>query len=166
MNADFSFLDEQMMRRAIDQARLAGSSGEVPVGALVLDASGNILAESGNNCIASHDPAGHAEMIALRQAARLQKNYRLPGSTLYVTLEPCAMCAALLVHTRIKRLVFGAFDPKAGAVASVYRIGTDGLLNHGFAVAGGLLAEECGSLLRDFFQHRRKNSLAKKRQIE
>ena len=100
-------------------------------------------------------------MVAVRLAGRRLGNYRLPGTTLYVTLEPCAMCAALLVHARIDRLVFGAFDPKAGAVVSRYRIGSDGLLNHSFTVTGGVLAEECGRLLREFFQNRRRISVVK-----
>lgn len=148
-------LDNRMMARALTQARLAAIAGEVPVGAVVVAADGAILAEAGNDCINAADPAGHAEMRALRQAARLVGNYRLPGVTVYVTLEPCPMCAALLVHARIARLVFGAIDPKGGAVVSKYRIGRDGLLNHGFAVTGGICADECSRLLRDFFRNRR-----------
>jgi tRNA(adenine34) deaminase len=144
-----------MMERALVQARLAAATGEVPVGAVVLDADGTVLAEAGNNCIEAADPSGHAEMRALRQAARVLGNYRLPGTTVYVTLEPCPMCAALMVHARIERLVFGAFDPKGGGVVSKYRIGSDGHLNHGFVVTEGICAKECGQLLRDFFQGRR-----------
>lgn len=147
--------DIQMMERALAQARRAGAAGEVPVGAVVVGADGAILAEAGNNCINGSDPSGHAEMVAIRAAARSLGNYRLPGVTVYVTLEPCAMCAALMVHARIARLVFGAVDPKAGAVVSKYRIGGDGLLNHCFAVSGGVRAEECSRLLRDFFRSRR-----------
>ncbi len=154
-------LDRHMMALALTQARLAGEAGEVPVGALVLAADGTILAQAGNDCIAASDPAGHAEMRALRQAAALLGNYRLPGVTVYVTLEPCAMCAALMVQARIARLVFGALDPKTGAVASKYQIGSDGLLNHRFAVTGGVLAGECATLLRDFFRQRRLFSLEK-----
>ncbi len=149
------FLDRQMMERALDQARLAAKAGEVPVGAVVVDHQGNLVAEAGNNCIAASDPSGHAEMLAVRRAAMVLGNYRLPGTTLYVTLEPCPMCAALLVHARISRLVFGATDPKSGAVVSQYRIGNDGLLNHAFTVTGGVLADECSQLLRDFFRNRR-----------
>ncbi|MGD9949173.1 MAG: tRNA adenosine(34) deaminase TadA [Desulfobulbus sp.] len=144
-----------MMHRALEQARLAATMGEVPVGAVVVDEQGKILAEAGNNCIDASDPSGHAEMWALRYAATAINNYRLPGTTLYVTLEPCPMCAALLVHARISRLVFGATDPKGGAIVSQYQIGSDGLLNHGFSVTGGVLAEECGQILRDFFRSRR-----------
>ncbi|WP_448874960.1 tRNA adenosine(34) deaminase TadA [Desulfobulbus propionicus] len=149
------FLDRQMMERALDQARLAAKAGEVPVGAVVVDHQGNLVAEAGNNCIAASDPSGHAEMLAVRRAAMVLGNYRLPGTTLYVTLEPCPMCAALLVHARISRLVFGATDPKSGGVVSQYRIGNDGLLNHAFTVTGGVLADECSQLLRVFFRSRR-----------
>lgn len=150
-----------MMARALELARRAAAAGEVPVGALVVAADGLVLAEAGNTCVGDSDPSGHAEMVAVRLAGRRLGNYRLPGTTLYVTLEPCAMCAALLVHARIDRLVFGAFDPKAGAVVSRYRIGSDGLLNHSFTVTGGVLAEECGRLLREFFQNRRRISVVK-----
>lgn len=148
-------IDMQLMRRALVQARQAAEAGEVPVGAVAIDAQGAILAEAGNNCIGASDPSGHAEMVVLRRAAQVVGNYRLPGLTLYVTLEPCPMCAALMVHARIARLVFGATDPKGGAIVSKYRIGSDGLLNHGFSVTGGVCAEECGNLLRDFFRGRR-----------
>lgn len=147
--------DAEMMAIALDQARAAALIGEVPVGAVVVASGGEILAQAGNRCIRDHDPSGHAEMVALRQAALALRNYRLPGVTVYVTLEPCAMCAALMVHARIDRLVFGAVDPKAGAIVSRYRIGQDGLLNHDFAVTGGILGETCSRLLRDFFQSRR-----------
>jgi tRNA(adenine34) deaminase len=148
-------IDNRMMARALEQARLAAVVGEVPVGAVVVDADGSILAEAGNDCINALDPSGHAEMRALRQASRAVGNYRLPGVTVYVTLEPCPMCAALMVHARIFRLVFGAVDPKGGAVVSKYQIGRDGLLNHNFTVTGGVCAEECSRLLRDFFRKRR-----------
>jgi len=150
-----SVMDCRLMERALVQARLAGARGEVPVGAVVVGIDGTILAEAGNNCIEASDPSGHAEMRAVRLAGTSVANYRLPGVTVYVTLEPCPMCAALLVHTRIARLVFGATDPKGGAVVSKYRIGSDGQLNHEFAVTGGVCAEECSHLLRDFFRKRR-----------
>ena len=140
---------------ALDQARHAAISGEVPVGAVIVDAAGEVLAAAGNNCIQACDPAGHAEMTALRRAALRLNNYRLPGTTLYVTLEPCVMCAAAMVQARIQRLVFGATDPKTGAIVSKYRIGTDGILNHVFAVTGGVREDECGRLLKDFFRNRR-----------
>ncbi len=154
-NTEVAEFDRQMMERALAQARLASEVGEVPVGAVLVDAQGAVLAEAGNNCIAAADPAGHAEMRAVRQAAARLNNYRLPGTTLYVTLEPCPMCAALLVHARIARVVFGAFDPKGGAIVSKYRIGSDGLLNHTLTITGGVMAEECGQLLREFFRARR-----------
>lgn len=147
--------DDRMMERALIQARLASAVGEVPVGAVVVGADGMILAEAGNNCIGRADPSGHAEMVAIRAAAQSLDNYRLPGVTVYVTLEPCAMCAALMVHARISRLVFGSVDPKSGAIVSKYRIGGDGLLNHSFTVTGGVLAAECSCLLRNFFRNRR-----------
>lgn len=147
--------DHQMMERALAQARWAADIGEVPVGAVLVDAQGEVLAEAGNNCIAAADPSGHAEMRTLRLAATRLNNYRLPGTTLYVTLEPCPMCAALLIHARIARLVFGATDPKGGAILSKYQIGSDGLLNHALTITGGVLAEACGQLLRDFFRARR-----------
>ena len=155
-------LDENMMLLALAQARVAAEAGEVPVGAVIVGSDGRVLAEAGNDCIGAADPSGHAEMRAIRMAARLTGNYRLPGAQVYVTLEPCPMCAALLVHSRIERLIFGATDPKGGAVVSKYRIGSDGLLNHRFAVTGGVLAEECGRLLRNFFQNRRSFSVVKK----
>ena len=147
--------DVRMMERALIQARMAGNVGEVPVGAVVVGADGIILAETGNTCVGRSDPSGHAEMVAIRTAAQAMNNYRLPGVTVYVTLEPCAMCAALMVHARISRLVFGAIDPKGGGVVSKYCIGGDDLLNHSFTVTGGVLAEECSHLLRAFFQNRR-----------
>ena len=147
--------DCRIMLKALEQARLAAAMGEVPVGAVLVDEQGKILAEAGNNCIDASDPAGHAEVRALRSAAAAVKNYRLPGTTLYVTLEPCAMCATLLVHARVTRLVYGATDPKGGAIASKYQIGNDGMLNHGFSVTGGVLAEECSNILREFFRSRR-----------
>lgn len=153
--AEWNGTDTSMMNRALDLARQASAVGEVPVGALVVDTNGSIIAEAGNSCIAAVDPSGHAEMVAIRTAARKIGNYRLPGVTVYVTLEPCPMCAALLVHARIARLVFGAIDPKGGGVVSQYGIGTDQRLNHSFTVTGGVLAEECGMLLRDFFRNRR-----------
>lgn len=154
-NGHASVDDCQMMQRALIQASRAGAAGEVPVGAVIVGADGVILAETGNNCVGQHDPSGHAEMVAIRAAALAMHNYRLPGVTVYVTLEPCAMCAAVMVNARISRLVFGALDPKGGGVVSKYRIGGDGLLNHGFSVTGGVLAEACSRLLRDFFRNRR-----------
>ncbi len=147
--------DVALMRLAIVRAGEAAAMGEVPVGAVLVGREGDILAAAGNNCIQAHDPSGHAEMRALRQAAEKIGNYRLPGTTMVVTLEPCAMCAAALVHARVERVVFGAHDPKAGALVSKYRIGSDGLLNHCFVITGGVLGKECGQLLKNFFRSRR-----------
>lgn len=147
--------DEWYMQRALELAEESSGQGEVPVGALLVGGEGNIVAAAGNRTVSAADPTGHAEIRVLRQAAVQLSNYRLPGTILYVTLEPCAMCAAAMVHARIMRLVYGADDPKAGAVVSRYRIGSDGRLNHAFQVTGGVLAEECGRLLREFFQKRR-----------
>lgn len=142
------------MRHALALAARAAEQGEVPVGA-VLVKDGALLAEGYNRPIIDHDPSGHAEMIALRRAAQVLGNYRLPGSTLYVTLEPCVMCAGAITHARVQRLVFGAPDPKAGAVNAVYDIISNPRLNHCVLWIGGVLAEECGQLLRDFFRARR-----------
>jgi len=148
-------IDIKLMGIALEVAREAETEQEVPVGAVLVDSEGKIIAAAGNRIVSGHDPTGHAEIRVLRAAASRLGNYRLPGTTLYVTLEPCAMCAAAMVHARIRRLVFGAGDPKAGAVVSKYRLGSDGLLNHSFLVTGGVLAEECSLLLQNFFQMRR-----------
>jgi len=146
--------DEKIMALALAEAGIAADLGEVPVGAvLVLD--DEIIARAGNNLIAAGDPVGHAEIRALRKGARHMGNYRLPRSTLYVTLEPCPMCASAMIHARIERLVFGATDPKGGGVVSQYKIGQDGRLNHGFVVSGGILADKCGLILKEFFKKRR-----------
>jgi tRNA(adenine34) deaminase len=142
------------MRHALKLARRAQELGEVPVGAVVVK-DDEIVAEGWNRPIASHDPSAHAEMVAMREAAAALKNYRLGGLTLYVTLEPCAMCAGAIIHARIARLVFGASDPRAGAVHSVYDIIARPRLNHRPEWVGGVLAEECGALLQEFFRARR-----------
>ena len=146
---------KQYMAVALAEARLAAERGEVPIGAVLVDAAGQIIARDGNRTIEQCDPGAHAEMLVLRQAGRLLGNYRLPGTTLYVTLEPCVMCAGALVHARVSHLVYGAIDPKAGGVVSLFQIGQDTRLNHLLVVEGGLLAEESASLLRDFFRQRR-----------
>lgn len=143
------------MARALAEARAAARRGEVPVGALLVAKGGEVLAAAGNRTIADHDPSAHAEIVVLRQAAAALVNHRLPGTTLYVTLEPCVMCVGALIQARIARLVYGASDPKAGAVASLFQLAADPRLNHRFAVQGGVLAAECGHLLRDFFRQRR-----------
>lgn len=152
---DTGTYDIQWMERALDEAILAGKRGEVPVGAaLVLE--GHLLASAGNAPISTHDPTGHAEIRALRKAAQKLGNYRLPGTTLYVTLEPCPMCVGALLHARATRVVFGATDPKTGALISQYRMGRDGLLNHTLKITGGVLADNCAELLKGFFAERRK----------
>ena len=142
------------MRRALELARAAAAAGEVPVGA-VLARDGEIVAEGFNRPISSCDPTAHAEMMALRGGGERLGNYRLPGTTLYVTLEPCAMCASAIVHARVQRLVFGAADPRAGAAGSVFNIVQHASLNHRVEVTSGVLAEQCGALLRGFFAARR-----------
>lgn len=146
--------DRDCMRRALDLARKGASEGEVPVGA-VLVRDGCIIAEGYNRPICSHDPTNHAEVIALRAGAAALGNYRLTGTTLYVTLEPCIMCAGAIVHARVGRLVFGAPDPKGGAAGSVFDVFASGKVNHRVAVEGGVMADECGGVLRAFFRARR-----------
>lgn len=147
--------DENFMRMALEEARKAGERGEVPVGAVIIDEQQNILAAAGNNCIGGNDPAGHAEMVALRAAGKKIGNYRLLNTALYVTIEPCVMCAGAMIHARVGRLVYGASDPKAGGVVSCYQVGGDGKLNHQLNVEGGVLAEECAELLTSFFKRKR-----------
>jgi tRNA(adenine34) deaminase len=147
--------DLRYMRRALALAAEAADAGEVPIGALLVDADGELLAEAGNAPIASHDPTAHAEIRVLRAAAARLGNYRLPGTTLYVTLEPCAMCAGALVHARVERIVYAADDPKAGACGSVFDIARSPALNHRIAVDGGLLRDQSASLLKGFFEARR-----------
>jgi tRNA(adenine34) deaminase len=142
------------MRRALELARHAQESGEVPVGAVVV-LDGEVIGEGWNQPIVSNDPTAHAEIVALRAAAREVQNYRLPGSTLYVTLEPCAMCAGAIVHARVARVVYGAADPKAGVARSVFNLLDSDKLNHRAQVCGGVLDGECGELLKGFFQARR-----------
>jgi tRNA(adenine34) deaminase len=146
--------DERWMRHALKLARRAQELGEVPVGALLVQDE-DLVAEGWNRPIASHDPSAHAEMVAMREAAALLRNYRLGGLTLYVTLEPCVMCAGAIVHARIARVVFGAADPRAGAVHSVYDVISKPRLNHVVEWTGGVLAQECGAILQDFFRARR-----------
>ena len=142
------------MREAIAEARKGADLGEVPVGAILVR-DGKIIGRGFNQPISSHDPSAHAEMVALRQAATSDANYRLPGTTLYVTLEPCTMCSGLLVHSRISRLVFGASEPRSGAVISRAQVLDQPWLNHRVQVEGGVLAEECGAILTEFFRARR-----------
>jgi tRNA(adenine34) deaminase len=146
--------DIDFMRLALEQANRARASGEVPVGA-VLVSGDRVIAAGANSPIASNDPTAHAEIEALRSGGRALRSYRLADTTLYVTLEPCPMCAMAIVHARVRRLVFGAWDPRAGAAGSVTDIFALPGLNHRVDVFGGVLMEECGSVLRDFFAERR-----------
>ena len=146
--------DESFMRRALELAREAEAAGEVPVGAVIVR-DGEVVAEGFNRPISTHDPTAHAEMVALRAAAARVDNYRLLGTTLYVTLEPCAMCAGAMVHARVQRLVYAATDPRAGAAGSVFNVVQSPALNHRLEVMPGVLAEECATLLRNFFVARR-----------
>jgi tRNA(adenine34) deaminase len=149
MDADLEF-----MRMALDEARAAALAGEVPVGALLVRDS-NLVARSGNRTIRDVDPTSHAEIVVLRQAGRQLGNYRLNASTVYVTIEPCSMCAGALIQARISRLVYGCDDPKGGAVRSCFQILSDRRLNHQVEVTFGVLADECASLIQSFFAARR-----------
>lgn len=142
------------MRQALEAAAAGAREGEVPVGAVVV-LGGEVLARAWNRPRGLSDPTAHAEVLALREAARSIGNYRLPGATLYVTLEPCAMCVGAMLQARIARLVFGALDPKAGAAVSLYRLAEDERLNHRLEVIGGVLAEESAALLKEFFERLR-----------
>ncbi len=144
------------MRHALMLAYKAAQLGEVPVGA-VLVKDNQLLAEGWNQPIAGHDPTAHAEIMAIRRAAQVEQNYRLPGTTLYITIEPCSMCAGAIVHARIERVVFGAVEPRGGAAGSVLNLLQNSQLNHQVEVQSGVLAEECGQVLKDFFRSRRKN---------
>lgn len=151
----FDQADIATMRLALAQAERARDAGEVPVGAIVLDASGQVIGQGYNCTISDHDPTAHAEIVALRQAARRMGNYRLPGARLYVTLEPCSMCLGAMMHARLDRVVFGAADPKTGACGGAVSLHEIEKLNHHTHVLGGLLAQECGDMLRQFFRARR-----------
>jgi tRNA(adenine34) deaminase len=152
---DSTAADEHAMRIALDQAQNAWLVGEVPVGAVIMR-GGQVIATGYNRPITDHDPTAHAEIVALRHAATLLANYRLPECELFVTLEPCAMCAMALMHARFKRVVFGAADPKTGAAGSVVDLFAQPRLNHHTELRGGVLADPCGQVLRDFFAERRK----------
>jgi tRNA(adenine34) deaminase len=147
-------LDADFMSAALEEARAAADAGEVPVGAVVV-AGGEIIATGQNRSIRDNDPSAHAEIVALRAAAKVQANYRLTGATLYVTLEPCPMCIGAVTQARVSRLVFGAYDPKAGAVGSAIDLSDSRALNHRFEIQGGVLADDCGAVLRQFFESRR-----------
>ncbi len=147
--------EEDFMREALSEAEAAGKDGEVPVGAIIVH-DGKVIARGRNAMIGTNDPTAHAEIVALRDAASTIGNYRLTGSIMYSTIEPCAMCAGALVHARIERLVFGASDPKAGAVETHFGICNAEFLNHQVTVEGGILEGECRRVLQSFFRDRRK----------
>ena len=146
--------DREAMQAALDEARMAAEAGEVPIGAIVV-CNGEIVARGQNRVLRDVDPTAHAEMVAMRAATTAMGNYRLPGCTLFVTLEPCAMCAGAMIHARIARLVFAACDPKAGAAGSVLTVLNHPQLNHQMQVEQGILADEAAELLRSFFRERR-----------
>lgn len=152
----FNDTDYQWMRLALDEARLSAKSGEVPVGAVLLDRDGELLARGHNQPISSHDASAHAELVVIREACRVRQNYRLPGSTLYVTLEPCTMCWGAMIHARIGRLVYAATEPRAGVCESQLQLPQQGFYNHRLTVESGLLADESSHLLREFFASRRR----------
>jgi tRNA(adenine34) deaminase len=146
--------DEKWMRIALAEAGRALDAGEVPVGAVIVR-DGAFLASAHNSPISLHDPSAHAEILAIRAAAAVAANYRLPGTTLYVTIEPCLMCAGAILHARIERLVFGAADPKGGAAVSLWRLFEDPRLNHTIAITEGILREACAEILSGFFREKR-----------
>ncbi|HEY7546220.1 MAG TPA: tRNA adenosine(34) deaminase TadA [Blastocatellia bacterium] len=153
--------DLSFMREAIEEARRAEEEGEVPVGAIVVFES-QIIGRGHNRVIQSSDPTAHAEILAMREAALTVKNYRLTGATLYSTIEPCAMCAGAMVHARIERLVYGASDPRAGAVETHFQICTADFLNHRVRVEKGFLEEDCRQMLQSFFREKRRNQNAER----
>lgn len=148
--------DIYFMRLAMAQAQLAASLSEVPVGAVIVDQNGAVIARGCNRTLTSKDPSAHAEMVALREAGKLLNRYRLNDLTLYVTLEPCIMCVGALIHARVKRVVFGAYDPKTGACGSMFSLMGDRRHNHYIEVQGGVLYSECAALLQSFFRQRRR----------
>jgi tRNA(adenine34) deaminase len=153
-------IDLYWMQKALRQAHDAAIKGEVPVGA-VLISQGELLAEAANQTISNSDPTAHAEILVIRRGAAILQNYRLPGTTLYVTLEPGIMCVGAMIHDLICRLVYGTPDPKTGAVSSRYSIGTDGKLNHSISVTGSVLAEPCGEVLKHFFRKKRSKNTSR-----
>ncbi len=151
-----SMMDEQWMRRALDLAeRAVSEDDEIPVGAIVVSPEGEMIGEGWNRNIAEHDPSAHAEIVAMRRAGQALGNHRLVGCTLYVTLEPCAMCAMAVVHARVARVVYGASDPKTGAAGSVFDLLADPRHNHRVEVTGGVLADDAGARLTNYFRGKR-----------
>jgi tRNA(adenine34) deaminase len=149
-------IDEGYMRLALEEAQWAGRSGEVPVGAVLIEGD-RVLARDHNRCIELNDPTAHGEILVLRKAGEVKKNYRLTNTVMYVTAEPCPMCASAMVHGRVSRLVFGALEPKFGAVESRFRFLEDLSLNHKVEVEGGILGQECAEVLKSFFREKRNN---------
>jgi len=147
-------IDRHWMRQALLQAELAAARGEVPVGALLVR-DGEVIGSGHNQPISGCDPTAHAEIVALRAAAQREGNYRLPGATLYVTIEPCSMCVGAMMHARVSRLVYGAIEPRAGAVESALALASAPHFNHRMESVGGVLAEECGAVMKQFFRARR-----------
>jgi tRNA(adenine34) deaminase len=146
--------DTQFMQLALEEARAAAAAGEIPIGAVIVH-DGKVLARSGNRTIRDTDPTAHTEIVVIREAARLLGNYRLAGTTLYVTIEPCSMCAGAMIQARVPRLVYGADDPRGGAVRSCFEVLSHPQLNHQVQVTSGVLADECAAVLQSFFAERR-----------
>lgn len=157
--------DIHFMRYALELADRAEAIGEIPVGAALVDQEGNIIGEGWNQVIQLSDPSAHAEMLAIRQAGKVQRNYRLLDCTLYVTLEPCTMCAGAILHSRLRRLVFGASDYKTGAIGSRFHLFEDYKMNHFLEIRGGVLAEECSQKISRFFQRRRQEQKRQKQAV-
>jgi tRNA(adenine34) deaminase len=155
MPTDFLPRDQDLMQQAIAEARAAEAAGEVPVGAVIVSPAGEIIARGSNRVLSDSDPTAHAEIVALRSAGAALGNYRLLGCTLYCTLEPCSMCAGAILHARVARLVYAAADPKAGACGSVISVMNHPSLNHRVEIVQGVLAEDCGKMLTDFFRAKR-----------
>lgn len=164
-NLEFSKLDHQFMLHALMLAEQAEQCGEIPVGAVLVSPDGHILGEGYNQTISNNDPSAHAEMIAIRQASEKIRNYRLIDCTLYVTLEPCPMCAGTILHSRIKRLVFGAMDYKTGAVGSRFHLFEDYKMNHFLEILGGVMQVECRQKLSSFFKRRRVEQKLQKQEV-
>jgi tRNA(adenine34) deaminase len=154
--------DIKWMKLALEEAQKAGAVGEVPVGAIIVNAQNELVARGYNQPISACDPTAHAEIYAIREAANLSDNYRIPGHTLYVTIEPCTMCVGALVHARLGRLVYGASEPKMGAIESAFKLLEAGCYNHVPDVTGGILAEDCARLMSGFFARRRKEKVAER----
>ena len=143
------------MKIALGEAEKAYKKGEIPIGAMIITNDGRILGKAHNETITRNDPTAHAEILALRQAAETVKNYRLIETKMYVTVEPCLMCAGALIHARVEEIIFGAFDPKWGALKSLYQVGEDARLNHQIKVTSGILESDCGEIIQRFFEERR-----------